>query len=125
MRENDVWFRSVFQQFRPYRFKCRIDHRIEERRNERQLLGMCASSFLSVFDQFLIVGRLLLKEVFESFLPVVHKYHLKFVHRNVASRLFKAHLLSTPSAALREINNSRALDIGGDLPKSKITLCCL
>jgi hypothetical protein len=40
----------------------------------------------------------------------------------VASRLFKAHLLSTPSAALREINNSRALDIGGDLPKSKITL---
>jgi hypothetical protein len=34
MRENDVWFGSVFQQFRPYLFKCRIDRRIEECRNE-------------------------------------------------------------------------------------------
>jgi len=40
----------------------------------------------------------------------------------VASRLFKAHLLSTPFAALRQVNKSRAIDIGGDLPKSKITL---
>src|SRR5271157_3494731 len=125
MRENDVWFRSVFQQFRPYLFKCRIDHRIEECRNERQLLGMCASSFLSVFDQFLFVGRLLLKEVFESFFPVVHKYHLKFVHRNVASRLFKAHLLSTPPAAFARLSRTVPTYIGADLPKSKNTLFCL